>query len=82
MSAFDHRAASDGPGDMTMRGGKLVLAAVRGEPAAWSAEQGSRPAWHLPRLRLPRLFARKESTLFQRCLAVHIYHASRSSSLR
>jgi hypothetical protein len=30
---------------------------------------------------LKRLFARKQPTLYQRCLAVHIHHASKYSSL-
>ena len=31
---------------------------------------------------LKRLFTRKPPTLYQRCLAVHIAHTSRTSSLR
>ena len=67
-----------------MRGSKLVLATGRAlVPAAWrDAEAPAQPsAWRLPRLRLPRLFARKEPTLFQRCLAVHIHQTSNQSSL-
>lgn len=69
-----------------MREGKLVLASGRSMPVLWSAdgpaERAKRPAWRLAGLRLPRWLARKETTLFQRCLAVHIYHASKQSSLR
>ena len=68
-----------------MRGSKLVLATGRsGVPAVWTGEQPpvKLSLWRLPRLRLPRLFARKETTLYQRCLAVHIYHTSNQSSLR
>jgi len=70
-----------------MRGSKLVLATGRSlVPAAWrDAETADVPSvWripHLPRLRLPRLFARKEPTLFQRCLAVHIHYTSNQSSM-
>jgi hypothetical protein len=69
-----------------MRGSKLVLASGRSlVPAAWrDAETADVPSvWRMPRLhlRLPRLFARKEPTLFQRCLAVHIHHTSNQSSL-
>ncbi len=68
-----------------MRGSKLVLASGRSLlPASWlgAAPPAEPSTGRLPRLRLPRLFARKEPTLFQRCLAVHIHHASRRSSLR
>ncbi len=68
-----------------MRGSKLVLASGRSlVPAAWrDADAPAEPsAWRLPRLRLARLFARKEPTLFQRCLAVHIHHTTKLSPLR
>jgi hypothetical protein len=68
-----------------MRGSKLVFASERSlVPTAWrDADAPAEPsAWRLPRLRLARLFARKEPTLFQRCLAVHIHHTSNQSSLR
>ncbi|HUK58514.1 MAG TPA: hypothetical protein VLV50_04725 [Stellaceae bacterium] len=65
-----------------MRASKLVLATGRALVPMVDAEVASVPSpWRLPRLRLPRLFARKEPTLFQRCLAVHIHHTSNQSSL-
>jgi hypothetical protein len=71
-----------------MREGKLVLASGRSMPMPWSDhvldESTVRPAWRLGGLHLPRWLVRKreEQTLFQRCLAVHIYYASKQSSLR
>ncbi len=70
-----------------MRESKLVLASGRSlVPAAWrDAEIADVPSvWRMPRFprwRLPRFFVREEPTLFQRCLAVHIHHASNQSSL-
>jgi hypothetical protein len=86
LARFGKNAKHFVPGEKSMREGKLVLASGRLMPMLWSAhlpdEREKRPAWRLARLHLPRWFQRKETTLFQRCLAVHIYHTSKQSSLR
>ena len=57
-----------------------VWFAGRAVPSRWPLEaKAERP---LPNVwRLERWFPRKQPTLFQRCLAVHIHHASEQSSL-
>ena len=52
-------------------------------PRITSAEKKEAPAWRVtpikntsePKPLLQRVFARKEPTAFQRCLAVHMYFA-------
>jgi hypothetical protein len=57
-----------------------VLSAGRAMPSRWSFEaEDVRPVPNV--WRLERWFPRKQPSLFQRCLAVHILAASEHSSL-
>ena len=59
-------------------------------PRFSSTEKKAAPAWRVTPVEKPaetkpllsRVFARKEPTAFQRCLAVHIISASETSLLR
>jgi hypothetical protein len=62
-----------------MREGK-IFAAGNATQAQWPADNASgeraSSVW-----KIGRWFARRPPTLYQRCLAVHIYHASKQTSL-
>jgi len=62
-----------------MREGK-IFAIGNAIPAAWPVANATREepqsVW-----KLARWFGRRPPTLYQRCLAVHIYHASKQTSL-
>jgi len=65
--------------EKAMRNGKDIPS---GQPPAWwpsdspAPEPAPQPVWKISRW----FGARPEPSLFQRCLAVHIYHASNQTS--
>jgi hypothetical protein len=57
-----------------------IFAAGNATPARWPVEAGPPEREQLV-WRIGRWFARRPPSLYQRCLAVHIYHASKQTSL-
>ena len=63
-----------------MREGK-IFAAGDAMQALWPADNASRERAQPSVWKIGRWFERRQPTLYQRCLAVHIYHASKQTSL-
>ena len=64
-----------------MREGKII-ATGSATPARWPVDEAPQEREQQPSVwRIGRWFARQPPTLYQRCLAVHIYHASKQTSL-
>ena len=62
-----------------MREGK-IFATGSATPAQWPGDEA--PQEREPSIwRIGRWFPRRPPSLYQRCLAVHIYHASKQTSL-
>ena len=62
-----------------MRNGKDVAS---GKTVAWWPSAEALPVRPQPPVwKIGHWFPRREPTLFQRCLAVHIYHASKQTSI-
>jgi hypothetical protein len=66
--------------ETAMREGKL-FAVGTAMPAQWPVDNAAQERPSQSPWKIGRWFARRPPTLFQRCLAVHIYHASKQTSL-
>jgi hypothetical protein len=63
-----------------MREGKIFATGIA-IPARWPVDSASQERVQPSVWRIGRWFARRQPSLYQRCLAVHIYHASKQTSL-
>lgn len=63
-----------------MREGK-IFAPGSATPARWPVDNAPEEQEQPSLWRIGRWFARRPPSLYQRCLAVHIYHASKQTSL-